>query len=267
MKDVTRRYLEKLAINQTQEPLALLQEICEKHLSTFCFNNIEVLLYPNRILSLELEDIAAKIIDQGLGGYCFEHNKLLFSILQDLEFRIEAQLARVLLDRIGDFPRTHRTTLVEIEDETYLIDVGFGPNTPLVLVPLSGAQIDSVNGSRYRISETSPSQYVLEVLKEGNYFKLYSFDRGNVTEPDFDMANYYTNCHPTSKFVKELVVSKVDAQVRSFIAQKTFSRITREGRDDKTITSLGDLDYYLKSVFHIELSNEFLDKLFKVIER
>ncbi len=74
-------------------------------------------------LSLESQALFDRVVTNKRGGYCFEHNKLFFEILQSLGFDCEIVLARVLLNRNIDVPRTHRITRVALPDGNYIVDV------------------------------------------------------------------------------------------------------------------------------------------------
>ncbi|PHZ85687.1 arylamine N-acetyltransferase family protein [Paremcibacter congregatus] len=262
MKTTTQTYLNGLDITLGPDQLTFLQNITAKHLSAYSFNNLAILLDPTGILSLNLDDLTHKIVTQGRGGYCFEHNKLLFDVLQDLGFEVRAKLARVVYGRDADVPRSHRVTLVTLAAETYLVDVGFGAYTPLVPMPLSGAEVTCVNGARYRVKALKQGEYQLEIVKDGAYFTLYHFDEGSYTESDFVVANYYTNCHPESKFVRELVMSRITKRETFLILQAMFSRITPAGRTDHVIADGQDLQRILKAYFDLDLESVDCDRLF-----
>ncbi|MDV7340759.1 arylamine N-acetyltransferase [Terasakiella sp. A23] len=265
MNNITARYLNKLDINPDQSPLELLYALAQKHLATFSFNNLDVLLNPGDILSLETDDLADKIIDRGRGGYCFEHNKLMFHVLEELGFETSAQLARVIYNREGDFPRTHRVSIVNISNDIYLLDVGFGPYTPSAPISLSGQEVYCPNGERYRIQQNQDGHYQLELFKDGAFFILYRFELANYTDADFKMANFYTNCHPASKFVNELVISLKGADNTTFMAQNTLTTVHDGHRHDQTIESEQGLKIQLETLFDIDLNKEELTKIYKVI--
>ena len=106
-------YFNKLKIKPTKLTLKLVKKIQQKHLETFSFNNIAVLL--NKPISLDIDDILEKIVTKNLGGYCFEHNKLLHDALLSLGFDVRISVARVLNNAKVDSPKTHRITLLKFK--------------------------------------------------------------------------------------------------------------------------------------------------------
>lgn len=71
------------------------------------------------------------------GGYCFEHNKIAYLALKHLGFEVRSVLARVMLNGKPTNPRTHRMNVLELDGETYLVDVGFGNKTPRGLLNIN----------------------------------------------------------------------------------------------------------------------------------
>ena len=75
-------------------------------------------------MSVEEDDVVAKIVDRGRGGWCFEANGAFAWLLEQLGFPVRRLGAAVL---IGG-PNTlvdHLTIEVQL-DRAYLVDVGFG---------------------------------------------------------------------------------------------------------------------------------------------
>ena len=124
-------YLNALRIDRRLPVLEQIRAAVREHQRQYTFNNVEVLLQPEHLLNLEPEHLLQKIVRENRGGYCFEHNRLLYAALQDLGLNVSARLARVLYgQQDGDFPRTHRISVLNYNGTEYLIDVGFGPYTP-----------------------------------------------------------------------------------------------------------------------------------------
>lgn len=243
-------YLQKLNLSNQKPSLTFLNEIVSAHQKTISFNNLAVYFYPGQILNLDIEPLFEKVIVRGEGGYCFENNKVLFYLLQGLGFQVEPKAARVLYNQTGDIPRTHRTTIVTINGEKFLVDVGFGRDVPPKALP-----IDSEQTNEHHVIKKD-GLYYLRLLKDETLIDLYTFDDGHYQESDFNLANYYTNTHPNSKFVKELTISRKDSGVIEFISGKTYSRIENNIREDVEITNLDEFQFYLNK-FGIDKTYDF----------
>src|SRR5437868_4364008 len=83
----TADYLEKIAL---APPLPATVETLRRlhlaHRETFLFENLTI--QKGGGISLRLDDLARKFLDEGAGGYCFEHNTLFAAVLRDLGFRV-----------------------------------------------------------------------------------------------------------------------------------------------------------------------------------
>ena len=234
------QYLRVLGVEKLAPSLTFLNELITAHLKTISFNNLAVYFRPGQILNLELDPLFEKVVLNREGGYCFENNKVFFYLLKNLGFEVSPFAARVLYGQSGDIPRTHRMTVVVLDGKKYVADVGFGRFTPPMAVPL-----ESQEGDLFSI-EKKGDNYLLQVQKDNEKFALYTFDEGHYQESDFLVANYYTNTHPNSKFVKSLILSRQEEGVVELINGKTYSRITREGREDQEMKGSEDFLSILK---------------------
>ena len=238
-------YLLKLNLKKQKPSLAFLNEIIFAHQRKISFNNLAVFYNPGQILNLELEPLFDKVVLRNEGGYCFENNKVFYYLLKELGFDVQAKSARVIYDKTGDVPRTHRTTVVTIHGEKFLADVGFGKD-----VPPHAVQIGLKQTNGHQVLEKD-GLYWHKLLKGESVINLYTFDDGDYQESDFTLANYYTNTHPDSKFVKDLIISRKDGDLTEFLSGKTYSRITSNVRENIEIKTQEEFQYYLKK-FKIE---------------
>jgi len=224
-------YFKKLNINSKTPTLELLTKLQQKHIETFSFNNIAVLL--GKEISLNLEDIIEKIVTKNLGGYCFEHNSLMFEALKSLGFNVRIVIGKVLNNQTEDKARTHRITLVELDNERYIVDVGFGAFCPNVVLKLHEKEMQG----EYRMVSLGNDVYQLEMLTEKGFYVLYRFDLAEYTEADCVMGNFYSSKHPNAVFVNNLVVALRGSECTLSLKNGVYHKIGREGRE---IVTIGD---------------------------
>jgi len=215
-------YLDRLNINFQEPSLALVEEIQVQHLANFSFNNIAVL--EKQEISLDLKDIVEKIVIKNLGGYCFEHNALMYEVLKALGMNVRLLIGRVVNNTQNDVPRTHRITLLEYNEKKYLIDVGFGamcPNKPLEL------SVTYSTTDEYRIVEDS-GVYQLELLTKKEYFVLYKFDLQHYTQADCMMGNFYSSHYKDAVFMNNFVLALIMPELRLSLRNHTLHRIYKD---------------------------------------
>ena len=130
--EIVKKYLAKLHINKDIQTIEDISNLMCIHQKTFPFSSLKVLL--KKEISLNLEDIYDSLIEKKQGAYCFEHNKLFYKVLKELGFDVDFYLARVVNNTDDEVPQTHRFTLLNFENEKYLIDVGIGFRSPCIPV-------------------------------------------------------------------------------------------------------------------------------------
>ena len=254
--------MKKLNVKPGKLSLQLVEDIQKKHLENFSFNNIAVLL--KQPILLEIEDIIEKIVIKNLGGYCFEHNKLLHDVLQSLGFNVRILIARVINNQDIDAPRTHRITLLECNGNQYLVDVGFGalcPNTPLKIN-------DSDDGSqKYRIIQNKDNDYQLELLTPKGYFSLYQFNLAKYTQSDCIMGNFYSSNYPNAVFVNNFVIALQRQDMTLSLRNNTYHRIGEDRTEIIDITDHIQLHSIINGDFNIPITEEQSLALFAITKK
>ena len=129
--------------------LATLRELHLAHATHIPFENLDILL--GRPIRLDLESVAAKLIDARRGGYCFEQNALFAAVLEAIGFRVTRLAARVRMGATEVRPRSHMLLAVDVESERWLADVGFGGEGLLLPVRLKVGEVERHFGWQYRV--------------------------------------------------------------------------------------------------------------------
>ncbi len=252
MTSNTQTYLQDLGIERSVTGLALLKELQSRHIARYTFNSLAVVL--GQEIAVDSESVFNKIVAQGHGGYCFEHNKLVFDILQDMEFDVRIVLARVVFSNPGaDMPRTHRMTLVSLEDGDYIVDTGFGHFTARYPLKLEvGLEQDQGDGL-YRIARSEDGDYCCQVLKDGDFMTLYTFDLNRYTEADCRSGNFYSYRHPDAVFVNNLVVCRNLRNDNLSLRNGEFHRIRNGETEITRINTERELHQILTQVFELNV--------------
>ena len=253
-------YLERVTTSQPEVTLSFMKELQDAHLGSFPFSSLGVLLHE--ILSLESQILFDRVVTKKRGGYCFEHNKIFFEILSSLGYRCEIILARVLLNRDRDVPRTHRITRVALQDSNYIVDVGFGPLCPREPLLLDSEEPQNQGDAVYRIIQPEPELYLLQIEEIDEWFTLYSFDKNLYTEADCLCGHHYSSTHPDAAFVNNLVVSRKSYDDVRLLRNGEFHRIRGGETAISGISSKDNLGAILTREFGIKLISDQLSTLY-----
>jgi N-hydroxyarylamine O-acetyltransferase len=205
-------YLGRIGYSGRLQPdPAVLEAIHLAHATHIPFENLDILL--KRPIRLDLESLQAKLVTGGRGGYCFEQNLLFSAALQRLGFSVRQLAARVIYPSGRKLPRIHMLLLVDVEDATWLADVGFGREGLLLPLPFGDGQEARQFAWTYRAVEAG-GEWVLQTSRSGSWMNLYSFSLEPCLAVDFEPANLYTSTHPDSRFVRTLTVQLPTPEVR-----------------------------------------------------
>lgn len=255
-------YFQKLDITPKELSLELVKEIQTKHLASFAFNNVAVLLGDE--ISLNIDKIIDKIVAKNLGGYCFEQNTLMYEVLNSLGFKVRLLIGKVLNNMDVDVPRTHRVTLLEFEGESYLVDVGFGSHCPRKPMKIDALYADD---APYRIMKNAQNEYLLEVLGKEEYFTLYKFDLHTYTQADCVMGNFYSSNYKNAVFVNNLILSLILPNVTLSLRNRTYHRIFKDKTEVVHIEDSLQLHSIITNEFKLALVKEQTEFLYKRIEK
>ena len=217
----------------------------------------------NKPISLKIEDIIEKIVKKNLGGYCFEHNKLIHDALLSLGFDVRISIARVLNNLKVESPRTHRITLLRFKGKDYLIDVGFGAMTPTI--PLNIRAKNKILDN-YRITQGDSENFVLELNKNKDFYTLYKFNTATYTEADCKMGNFYSEYHKDAVFKNNFVVSKKLKNKTLSFRNNSYHQILDNLTNIFNVKDPIQLQKILKKDFDLNISKKESKILFKNAE-
>ena len=198
-------YLSRIGLTSAPEAtLAGLKAIHQAQHRSIAFENFDV------ASGLGIDPLPQGFINKLLqtkrGGYCFELNGLLGLALEHFGFDVQKLLARVHLSGQPS-ARTHLLLLVNLDGQQWLVDSGFGSQTPRAPVPLVFDQTFPIDYQTFRLQEDKHYGVMLEGLQNDEWIKLYSFDFTHVCDSDILCGNHYTATNPDSHFVSSCVAA------------------------------------------------------------
>jgi N-hydroxyarylamine O-acetyltransferase len=199
-------YLERIGLRGRPA----IAEIHRAHVSAIPFENLD----PTRgmAVSLELDDLQRKLVQERRGGYCFEHNLLLKAALEALGARVQPILARVG-DRGTERSRTHLLLRVYLpgDERPWHADAGFGRGTLLEPIPFGPGPAQVQDGWQFRVIADG-AELVLQTVADGEWVDGYSFVPEPAVMIDIETSNWYTATHPGSRFVSGLTAAMYDRE-------------------------------------------------------
>jgi N-hydroxyarylamine O-acetyltransferase len=247
-------YFRRIGYDGERSPtLATLRALHLQHALAIAYENLNPLLrWPVR---LDLPSLEHKLLRDGRGGYCYEHNLLFLAVLRAIGFRVTGLAARVLWNRPENVvtPRTHMVLLVHIDGAPYIADVGFGGQTltgPLRLEP----GVEQVTPHEpYRLAAVG-DEFALQARIRGEWRSLCRFDLQPQAAPDYELANWYVSTHPESHFVTTLMAARPTADRRYVLRDNELTVHHASGATERrTFTRTVELRRVLEHELQIRL--------------
>jgi N-hydroxyarylamine O-acetyltransferase len=244
-----------------------LREIHRLHPQAIAFENLNPLMHwPVR---LDLRSLQQKLVTQRRGGYCYEHNLLLKHVLERIGFRVVGLAARVLLNQAEDAvrPRTHMLLQVDIEDEMWIADVGFGGMTLTAPLRLVEQVEQSTPHEPFRLTRLF-GDYALQADVRGAWRTLYRFDLQEQVLPDYELTSWYLSNNPESHFVQRLIAARTGERRRYALRDNELT-VHELGRESvsRSLQNAAELREVLNETFGIAVpeSAELDAKLGKMV--
>ncbi|MDK2595929.1 arylamine N-acetyltransferase family protein [Pseudoalteromonas obscura] len=257
---IVNEYLTDLGLSNHPLDESFLAQLQSRHVAKHTFNSVSAVL--KQPLPLDIAHLLTKITKKQFGGYCFEHNKLAFHVLKHLGFDVKLLLAKVVYNRDVEVPRTHRATLVTYQGEQYLFDVGFGPQGAIYPLKLMLDVPQPQGYMTYRITQNQAQDYCFQVLKNGEFFTLYTFDLNYYSEADCELSHFYSHKHPNAAFVNNLVVSRKTLDETHSLRNGEYHHITPSQTEITKIVSAEQLHQLLQVQFSLNLDEAVCAYLF-----
>ena len=188
--------------------LAALRLLQERHLLHVPFENLSVHL--GEPIELTEEALFDKIVTRRRGGFCYELNGLFAALLRELGFAATLHAAQVFNDAgVPSPPLDHAAVLVRIDDEQWLVDVGFGKFSRVPLA-LSSVEPQSDGEGDYLLLDAPYGD--VDILADGQ--PAYRLERRPRELADFAPMAWWQSTSPKSHFTQNLTCSRPTAQGR-----------------------------------------------------
>jgi len=201
-------YLRRIGWSGAIAPdLASLQSLAARHTAAIAFENLNPFL--GLPVSLDIGAVQSKIVGEGRGGYCFEQNRLFAEALRRIGFEVSELAARVLWNQPEDAitSRSHMLLRVELADASWLVDVGFGGQTPTGALKLIADIEQATPHEPYRLV-SGDGEWRAQTRLGDTWKTLYRFDLQPQYAIDYEAPNYFLSTHPSSHFTRNLVAAR-----------------------------------------------------------
>lgn len=237
------RYLERIGYKgEIRHDVATLDELIRHHQCSVPFETI-TLRQRAGAPSLELPDVYKKVVEQRLGGYCFELNLLFEALLVSLGFDARPiQCRSVERDGIR-VPINHRGELVSLNGNAYFVEVGYGGPVPCGALLFDDCGDQVVSGEIFKMVILDETWWCMErasktqmSASEGDKAPVripeLELCMASVCDLDFLALNEYFS-RPGTLFRDHTIINLRTQNGHKSIFDDTFT--VRQGVDKQTI--------------------------------
>ena len=247
-------YLARIGFGARLAPsLAVLSGLVSAHATSIPFESLNPL--ARRPVDLGIDALQQKLVRDGRGGWCYEHNLLFGHALHAIGFRPIGLAARVLWSVAAGAvrPRTHMLLRLDVDGQPHLVDVGFGGLTLTGVLRLEPDVVQETPHEPFRLVRRG-EDFVMEALLKDAWVPLYSFDLQPQLMPDYEMPNWVLQHHPESHFLANLIAARPEPDRRYALLNAELAVHHRDGVSERRLlTTLDGLRDTLAGVFRIRM--------------
>ena len=245
-------YLERIKYDgNVTASLEVLSELQVLNLMNVPFENLDI---QNKI-KIDLENLFDKIVTRRRGGFCYELNGLFYKLLKQIGFAVKMVSARVYNNKTKIFSPEfdHMALIVSINEDDYLVDVGFGEFAfyPIKIEP--GKETDD-RGGIFRIDIYDDKYLVVQKKNEyGEFMSEYIFSKMARQMKEFYSMCTFHQVSSESHFTKKRICSLPTENGRITLTGNTL-KITEQGIVEETqLTDEIEVEEVLSGYFGIKL--------------
>jgi N-hydroxyarylamine O-acetyltransferase len=243
-------YLRRIGLaERPSATLAGLAAVHRAHLLAVPYENFDVQL--GRPVTTAIPAIYDKIVTRRRGGWCYEMNGILGWALGVLGFRVTRATGAVMRAAAGDaVVGNHLVLRVELDEGTYLADVGFGDGALEPFAVCEGAF--SCNGFPFSVARA-----------DGDWWRLHNHPAGGAPSFDFHLAPadetvLAAQCaglqtSGQSPFVQNAIAFRHVDGGYHVLRGRTLALVRPDGAERREIADAGDLVATLQRDFALDL--------------
>lgn len=232
--------------------LATLQALHRLHPLALTFENLDS--WCGQTPALTEGAVFNKLVVGGRGGYCFEHNQLFMRVLLTLGFNVQGLAARVIVPDLV-LPRTHKVLLVQLDDEQWLVDVGFGGMTMTAPLRLATEGPQTTPHEPWQL-QRSGANYLVSAWVQDNWSPKFHFSLETQTPSDYELANWYVATYPTSRFKHDLIAARVaDDSRHALLNNRYMQHRLGQASVQTDVQSAADMAALLQTVFGLNIDS------------
>lgn len=227
-----------------------LTKIVSAHYRAIPYENLDIL--AGVPLDLSQDALFDKLITRRRGGFCFELNEALGTLLASLGFSVTHLAARFILGEPEDVlpMRRHHILLVHLPEGDWLCDAGIMREAPRMALKLETGLVQEDGIGAYQfVKDPFYGHILLQKVAGGDFVPFFGFTMEPQITQDFVMPCFYCEKHPGSPFIKDNMVGIYTADGAWNLSGKELRRLKGAGIVERTALSEEEIPGVLRDIF------------------
>ncbi len=243
-------YLERIAYSgPMRQDLVTFTALHRAHLRAIPYENLDVQF--GRPVTTEISFIFDKIVTRRRGGWCYEMNGLFGWALCELGFKVTRSAGAVMREARGDETiGNHLVLKVDLEEGTFLADVGFGDGPLNPVFVISGPFIS--HGFEFALSRCDDGWWRLHNHKAGGAAS-FDFNLEPADESQLSARSFWLQSSSESPFVQNAVLQRHVADGLWMMRGRILRKVMPAAQKDFLVESAPEYVGVLSEVFGLNL--------------
>lgn len=249
---IFEKYLNRINFKDSVSPtFNVLKELQKAHLLSVPFENLDI--HNGTKIELNFNKIYNKIVESNRGGFCYELNGLFCELLKSIGFDAKIVSARAHDKEKGFEPEfDHLAIVVKLDDQKYLVDVGFGEFAFSPLLIEDGIVQNDERG-KYKIDLYDKNYYQVSSLINESWVPIYLFSLVSRKISDFENMCVFHQSSPESHFTQKRICTLPTMTGRKTLSGNTL-KIKASGKTiEKEIETEEEISNILLNHFSIKI--------------
>jgi N-hydroxyarylamine O-acetyltransferase len=230
----------------------VLYALQRKHLLNVPFENLDI--HYDKKISLSITDIYQKIVIKKRGGFCYELNGLFHQLLKEIGFNAKLISARVHTKNGEYSPEyDHLAIIVNLENQDFLVDVGFGKFSLEPLKLETGQKIKDRFG-QFQFEKHNVNYYQINEIKNQELIPQYIFSLKERKLSEFEERSIFHQTSEFSHFTKKklITIASIDERITLNNSQLIITRLEIQ---EEINFKENQFEAKLKKHFDIQIGN------------
>jgi len=232
--------------------LNTLFELQKAHIKNVPFENLDI--HYNKEIKLDVDTIYRKIVHNKRGGFCYELNGLFYSLLKTIGFNVKMISAKVhKKNDIYGKEFDHLATIARVNNQDYLVDVGFGKFAFEPLVMKMNVLLTDDFG-KFQFNKFDENYFKINELVDGKLIPQYIFKTIPRKLSNFEAMCTFHQTSSESHFTAKKVITIFTGKERVTLNDNLL-KITTNGKvDELHFKETKKFNELLKKYFNIEMA-------------